>query len=369
MVIFNNQAFFVWYFLYFSSMKILLTARSTLYTQPGGDTIQITQTAHYLKKLGLEVDVKCAGEPIDHELYDVVHFFNLSRPQDILPHLNRIKKLVITSIYIDYRLPSIFYKSAKQRWLYRALSLHGAEYVKILGRWLTGNEVSPGLRYILRGQKRSIKKVLLKASHMITASQFEQQKIEAHFGTSLPQLHQVNLGTEHMPKVQESPYRKGVLCVGRFEALKNQLSLIKAQNKSGFPLTLVGQAATNQPDYLDACKKEASTEVQFAPFTQGEELASLFSKAKVHALCSFYETTGLVTLEALKNGCQVVVARGSAPEEIFKDHAHICDPASIPSISNAILSAMNDTRDHTAWVEQNFSWEKAAHQLLKIYQQ
>ena len=347
-------------------LRILFFSRSTLYTQPGGDTVQITETAKHLKQLGTEVDIKLSGDHVNPSDYDVVHFFNLSRPQDILKLLPGIKKLVVTSIYIDYRIPKSAHAGRTQKWLYRMFGGHGVEYVKIMARWLKGNETSPGRRYIWRGQKDSIQQVLRKADHIIVASGFERYKLMHDFG-KLPVVHKINLGTEHLSKETSKHERKGVLCVARFEALKNQLGLIQAQKKSGFPLTFVGQSATNQSEYYKLCREMASTEVQFKSYTPQNELPGLYAGARVHALCSFYETTGLSTLEALKNGCQVVVSKNSAPEEIFAGHAHICDPADVDSITKAVQSALQCNEDHSKWVTENFSWEKAAHELLKIY--
>lgn len=61
-------------------MKILMISRATLFTAPGGDTIQIMETASHLRELGVQVDIKLTNEEIAYSDYDIVHFFNMIRP-------------------------------------------------------------------------------------------------------------------------------------------------------------------------------------------------------------------------------------------------------------------------------------------------
>ncbi|MDZ7847526.1 MAG: hypothetical protein U5L96_12590 [Owenweeksia sp.] len=68
-------------------MKILFVARSTLFHQPGGDTVQVQQTAHFLRQKGVEVHIGLAGENLPIEQFELVHFFNLIRPADLRPDL------------------------------------------------------------------------------------------------------------------------------------------------------------------------------------------------------------------------------------------------------------------------------------------
>src|SRR5450432_1736370 len=84
-------------------MKILFISRSTLFKDKGGDSIQIIQTANELRKLGVEVDIRLTNESIDYSNYDLIHFFNIIRPADILPHLSRFRKpYAVSTIYVDY---------------------------------------------------------------------------------------------------------------------------------------------------------------------------------------------------------------------------------------------------------------------------
>ena len=85
-------------------MKILFISRSTLFKDKGGDTIQVQNTAEYLRKINVDVDIRlCDEHNIDYSQYHLIHFFNIIRPADILRHIERSKKpYVVSTIYVDY---------------------------------------------------------------------------------------------------------------------------------------------------------------------------------------------------------------------------------------------------------------------------
>ena len=68
-------------------MNILFISRATLYKVPGGDTIQIESTAKYLRKLNINVNIKLSNQKIDYSKYNLIHFFNIIRPSDIIYHV------------------------------------------------------------------------------------------------------------------------------------------------------------------------------------------------------------------------------------------------------------------------------------------
>ena len=82
-----------------NKIRILFIARATLYSSPGGDTIQVLKTAEYLEKFDLEVTINLSSKDINVADYDIVHFFNIIRPADILVHFKKAKKKVISTIF------------------------------------------------------------------------------------------------------------------------------------------------------------------------------------------------------------------------------------------------------------------------------
>ncbi|HAD98034.1 MAG TPA: hypothetical protein DCG19_11555 [Cryomorphaceae bacterium] len=346
--------------------RVLFVSRSTLFTQAGGDTLQMEQTAKYLQKSGYRVTFY-NGSPLEEEDYDILHFFNITRPADLLPFLNWKLPKVLSAIYIDYSEYDRLYRKGLAGRTARIAGSSGAEYLKTLARGVLGKDRMPPLSYITLGQKQSIQRVLEKCDLVITASQHEYEALASGF--SFKCGHEIiPLGSEHLSA--PAPYsgeRSGVVCAARIEGLKNQLSLIRALNDSGIHLKIIGKPAANQMAYLEECQKEARSNVEFTGFMNQNDLALEFSKAKVHVLPSYYETTGLSTLEALKMGCQVVITARGGQKEIFGEHAFYCDPNDPGSIWEAINKALESKFDHSKWVWENFSSVAAAGKISDIY--
>ncbi len=78
-------------------MKVALITRSTLYSVKGGDTFQIINTARELKRMGIEADITLTNQPVQYQQYDLLHFFNIVRPADIVCHIKRSKKPFVVS--------------------------------------------------------------------------------------------------------------------------------------------------------------------------------------------------------------------------------------------------------------------------------
>lgn len=347
-------------------MRILFLSRSTLFNQPGGDTLQVEQTALYLRQLGCEVEIASPNTKLDLHGFDLIHFFNLIRPADARLVFESDLPFVISSIYHDYSEYDAGHRGWVGKILFTLFGKFGVEYLKTIARWFNNSDNFPGWQFLLKGHKKCMQALLNRASWLISTSHQELQLIENELGT-LPKSKKINLGSEHIVSKLSKQERQGVICAARIEGPKNQLRLIRSLEHSNIALTLFGQAAFNQSMYFEQCKAQAGSNVRFAGRVPDDQLVEEFLKSKVHALISYYETTGLSTLEALKMGCQVVITSRGAQPEIFGDHAFYCEPEDEASILEAVKKAMASTTDHKTWVESQFSWKKAATQISDIY--
>jgi glycosyltransferase involved in cell wall biosynthesis len=347
-------------------VKILFISRPDNFSQPGGDSIHLDYTIRYLRKLGVECDI-WRGENIAVQEYDLLHFFNISRPSAILPLLkSKHPPLICSSIYIDYQ-KSDLYSNKYRKFISNGLGPHAMEYLKTLARSFKFKTEKLPLSYVMEGQAASIQKVLNHCSHLIGASEAELEIIAQDFDLASLKKSVLPLGIEHLPPVKYIVEKKGVICVARLEPLKNQLRIIEACQLINQPLKLVGKHSRAHLRYYEACRKAASPSVTFYGHKNHEETAVFMAKSKVHVLASHYETTGLASLEALAAGCQIVVNEHPIQKEIFGDRAHYCHSHSPESIAEAIRAASEDIRDHRSWAEEKFSWKKKALALQKIY--
>lgn len=163
--------------------------------------------------------------------------------------------------------------------------------------------------------------------------------------------------------------RTGVLCVGRIEPRKNQLNLIRALREADIPLTLAGQVGRFNRAYARQCQREAGRNVRFIGRQPAEALGRLYGRHAVHACVSWYETPGLVNLEAACCGCALVATSGGCTREYLGDEAVYAEPGDPASIRSAIDSAMR--RGPSAMlaerVRREFTWEMAARRTLEAY--
>jgi glycosyltransferase involved in cell wall biosynthesis len=354
-------------------MKIAYIVRSTLFDVRGGDTIQIQKSADALRKLGVVIDIYKANEKIAYHQYDLLHFFNLSRPADILKHIRSSSRpFVLTPIFIDYSAYDRNYRRGFSRWLFRFCSSEQIEYFKTIARFLKGKDAWPGFTYLLIGQKKSMKKILEECSFLLTGTELEYDKLKTLF-KNLPVHKKVALAIDakiFQNKNDRSRDPNLLLCVARIEGIKNQLNLIEAVNDSNYTLWLIGDPAPNQRAYYRECKAKAASNVVFMQHISQEKLVDHYQEAKVHILPSWFENAGLSTLEAAAMGCNVVVSERGFISEYLGNEGYYCDPASPASIREAIdNAAAKSTSLQLQERISTYTWQNVAEEIFSVYNQ
>ena len=354
-------------------MRVAFISRTSLYDDKGGDTIQIIHTARQLRNLGIGVDIFLADEKPDYSIYDLIHFFNIIRPDDILPHIARTEKpFVVSTIFVDY---GEYEKNARQgasAFLFKFLSPDLIEYFKFIARSLVSREKIKSAYYLFNGHKRAIRKIAKRAAMLLPNSQSEYDRFLFAYG--IPKEYRVipngidrQLFVLRNTEVQRD--ERLILCVARIEGRKNQLNLIRALANTSYRLVLIGDRSTNQKDYYEQCKRAATPNIQFFDFLEQESLLDYYRKAKVHVLPSWFETTGLSSLEAAAMGCNIVITKKGDAYEYFKDYAYFCDPESPESIFQAVEQAASNTIGSglSNFVREHYNWETAAKKTLEAY--
>lgn len=353
-------------------MKVAFITRSTLYAVPGGDTVQAVQTARHLHDLGISAEIKLANEEIDYSQYDLLHFFNLTRPADILHHTKIAHKpFVVSTILCNY---SEFDKKHRKGvgTLFSFLPADKIEYLKTIARWLRGNDRLASREYLWKGQRGSIAEILKKASMVLPNSVSEYRRITQTYNYNA-KYHIVPNGIDAALFKRNCSALKDkdlVLCVARIEGIKNQLNLIKALNNTKFTLLLIGAYAPNQKAYYDECRNIAASNVAFVEHIPQDELVKYYRQAKVHILPSWFETTGLSSLEAAAMGCNIVITDKGDAKEYFGTNAFYCDPAEPQSILAAVEKASRSKYNEELedMILKKYTWKQAAIQTYKAYQ-
>ncbi|MBT8369031.1 MAG: glycosyltransferase family 4 protein [Deltaproteobacteria bacterium] len=110
----------------------------------------------------------------------------------------------------------------------------------------------------------------------------------------------------------------------------------------------------------------------YVPF---EQLAWLYSKAKLMVFPSLYEGFGMPLIEAMAAGCPVAASNATALPEIGGDAADYFDPFSIESIGSSIEKLWMDSARRNQLVErgyrrsQDFSTSRLTDRHIKIFQE
>lgn len=357
-------------------MKVLFISRATLYSVRGGDTTQIENTAIELRKSGIMVSiVLCNQLHIDYSSYDLIHFFNIIRPADIIYHIDKSRlPFVVSPIYVEYKEQARYNNRNIKNRLLSLISKGGQEYVKGIARAIKNKEKIISGKYLLIGHRRSVNYILKRCSHLLPNSESEYKRLKSDFrvaGSHTVVPNGVDTEIFRISRADlQMKQKNSVLCMARFEPQKNQLNIIRALSGTQYQVKLVGNIAPNHRSYYDKCKKEAGQNIEFIGFCGKEAVVALYKQHKVHILPSWFETTGLSSLEAAACGCNIVISDKGDTVEYFGDHAFYCDPGNIESIKKAVGQAMAATvpTEFMKEINEKYNWGITARETLKVYQ-
>ena len=350
-------------------IRVLIQIRPDYLEVPGGDRVQMDETRRHLEGLGMKVEVSTEASP-DLSGYDLVHTFNLGRPQEPYQHcLNAVqqgKPIALSTVYWDFGEfwewgdPDYWELPPRDEGLPRPRPAPLPDPVEARRRAHLDQQRQAALEWatvcLPNGEGEA--KLLQEAYGMdLSRAIVVPNAVSGIFFEARPELFLDKYGLQDF-----------VLCTGRVEKRKNQLCLIAAMKGTGIPLVIVGQA--NPEEYRELCRRYADDDVVFLDVLPQEELASAYAAAKVHALVGWFETPGLSTLEAAAAGCNIVSTDRGLAREYLADMAWYCDPRSVESIRKAVVAAYEAPRSERLreHVRACYTWQQAAERTLEAYQ-
>ena len=363
-------------------MRVLFQARPDLFTNPGGDTIQIQKTKDALELRGIEIDLSLDLSP-NLAVYDLVHLFNITRVHETyLQALNanqQRKPIVLSTIYWNMDEYKRFARNFNP--IKRTLG-NLADYEPLRRRLLTfrdfllresANEALKLQRAMgFRNQQIA---VLHMADILLPNSLVEYKLIQRDFSIDKPFMVVPNAAdcdfaySDKKAFVSEFGLEDFILAVGNIAIRKNYLALIRALKDTDLRIVIAGRTYDAEKRYAKLCRKEAGKHVLFIDGLERDMLASAYAAAKVHVLPSWYETPGLASLEAGLAGCNVVSTDRGSAKEYFGDLVWYCDPADLNSIRKAVLGAYAapKTESLKKLIAEKYTWDKAADITLNAY--
>ena len=364
-------------------MRVLMVNRSDAYTVFGGDTLQMIKTAEALGRVGVSVDMVLASELDKCKWrYDRVHLFNIQTAEESLRVVREVKSrglpLVLSTIYWD-PLPGWFRDACERSTPWHKLAR------------LVGRRPAYGIyqswqrfRYPIARVWQQQRELLQSADWLLPNSLAELRQLIADF--RLPSetecrasvvVNGVDRALYQEKPIASAEWRQAigsqgfVLEVGRISPEKNTLGLIQALWDVDIPLVFAGKPSPYSPEYTQACVEigHRRGQVYFLDFVPNSELPGLYALAGVHALPSWRETPGLVSLEAAAAGCRVVSTEVGSAREYFGEKAWYCNPASKESVKVAVQNALRapGTDELRELVLRRYTWDAAAQATLDAY--
>jgi len=182
------------------------------------------------------------------------------------------------------------------------------------------------------------------------------------------------------PKPFKNPFdfEDYIMCVGRIEPRKNQLNVIKGVKKfreeTGLDvkLVLIGKVSPSKHfEYnflINKLLRKNKWIIRLDNSINYSDLPSYYHFAKVCVSASWFETTGLTSLEALYCGANTV-ASGPRAKEYLGSFASFCVPDDVESIKEAIKKEYFEPRPVLdEGVRKEYTWENAAEKTLSVYE-
>lgn len=362
---------------------LFVNTRSDAGRNPGGDNVQIDRTRAALERLGVSVTLRDPHQLSELPACDLAHLFNIQEPGTAGMVLQTIQAegipIALSSIYWDMY----------EFWASNAM--RDLKLWKIVAN-IFGRPVATQM-YIRRQRRKAPnnpewkvqRELLNQADRVLPNSAAEGELLRSTFALQTDFMEKIDVipngidleSYRSQPCPDEKFYceyglREFVLQVGSINPVKNQLGLIQALDDLPVPLVFVGKVSDAYPAYGQVCKAAGSErgQVYFIDHLPYEQLPGIYALAAVHALPSWRETPGLVSLEAGAAGCRIVTTSIGSTRDYFGDLAWYCHPADPASIRSAVEAALSakPSRDLRNRVVQELTWDKAGEKTLASYE-
>ena len=373
-------------------MKILLVNHGTANVWGGGDGVQMRETGKRLGQRGHHVVAVNSDTPNTKD-YDIVHIFNCrtidSLKQQIAACRESNTAIVISPIWVSI-MRALWGSRASCAVLDNALTCNKREaeiHLEALRNRAIQVKVPEGVvKYNgetnYANQYHNIGNLLNQADGILPNSWLELQAIRtdlnwfgdcfeiAYYGAD-PKIFLDTKPDEFRQKTGiNMPF---VMQAGRIEPAKNQAMLCWALKDTDIKIVLIG-SKERWPSYADLCSKISGDRLLIIDHLPQKLLASAYSAASVHALPSWMETCGLVSLEAGLSGTPVVGSSFGHELEYLKHDCWYCDPADPASIKSAIFKAIEAGKSSKKVVNlkqriiSEYNWELTVEATLKLYE-
>lgn len=353
----------------------------------GGDGIQAIKTKHYIEELYKDIRIDIIDdESLLSNNYDLVHIFNYATPDITISFFKKAEelglKVVSSPVYWDYSFSSTplpLIKSFDKDYISERYAYFHRSINRIMAN-IPLPQFKKAYYYISKPFSRTIHN-FIEQSDLILPNSKEEGELCCQFarytdGKKKTRVVFNGVDVNNVKIMDEKSFfdkyklpKKYVLQVGRMEYLKNPLNLLAALKKDiDIPIVFLGNMKCS-PLYVEKMQQlaEERGNVYFVSNVPHDEVYSFYKYASVHVLLSMRESPGLVSLEALSQGCPIVVAdkRFLPVDTYFSEHYESVNPFDLKAIRDAVLKSMK--KDHYLVDLSRFSWAEVARQSYEAY--
>jgi len=328
---------------------------------------------------------KLRFENNEHTQNDVITY---QKDYFIFPKIYR--KLAVCKIRREYHFKKLFKAYISKNGIPDIVHLHSFFYGH-LAIWIKKEYNIP---YVVTEHSTTFARDLLSHSEIQYASTVYKNAdktlaVSKEFKILLKEKTKVNfdylpniVNVDFFKQVQNKSNRSNIrfITIGQLEPKKNQVMLIKAfklafEKEKDVELIIVGEGGEHQN--LTKLIRNLNLEQNVTLYGKAsrEEIKELLHTSDIFVLSSFYETFGVVLIEALSCGLPLISTKSGGPESIITNK-NIGTLSEIDE--DALVSAMKNTYNNLnsydstylqKYVEEKFSEKAVVSQLINIYRE
>lgn len=279
--------------------------------------------------------------------------------------VNILNRQNLDLVHFPYHSAPIFYNKAF------IITIHDL----IPFRFETGNASTlpfPLYKIKFMAYKFVLSTLSKKAKKIISPSEFSRKEIVNVLGVDSSRVRVIPEGVDERLRKSDDFVRKNqFLYVGNAYPHKNLDTLIQVFSElPASELLLIGKEDFFYKRLKRKVKDLKLSNIKFMGYVSDSKLSELYAYSRALVIPSLMEGFGLPALEAMSNGCPLLVSDIPAHREICQNAAIYFDPRDNENLRSKIigLSNLGQYRDRGYSRAKEFGWEKTARETLKIYE-
>jgi len=227
---------------------------------------------------------------------------------------------------------------------------------------------------------------------IITVSNFSKNELKLYTGVESSKVNVISNGVKSStaPKDFELTgekygiFKNYILFVGNVKPHKNLKNLLAAyllldsSIQERYKIVIVGKKdgfITGDAKLFDWIEQNSGLKnnIIFTGFVADADMDTLYHNASLFVFPSIYEGFGLPPIEAMSNGCPVIVSDRSCMPEICGDAAIYFNPFDEKQISEKMTdvltseSLQNNLRERGKFITEKYNWKTSASQHVDLF--